>query len=737
MQAFELLTMSQNAADIYEKWIASIAPELIDPSIRTYSSINLIDPCQRNEILFPLFRFNMKIIDFWLSNVVFLHEAKSFEKKLMTTAWDLCSEHMQHRVTGFSGTNDTKNILPMSIVQNDLKELENTNEGVRITLLQPENQCYKMLPANVSAREILELLANSGIPVLLDAGALMLELNNKQAAKMWLKLTSEDTYDAALYFDSRDVLQAIDRNGLVAEFDSSVYRENLNRCLVYLDDTHTRGTDFKFPLDWKACVTLSGDITRDKTVQACMRMRQLGKGHTIAFWASFEADIKIRETCGLTKKNDSISNYHVIDFICANSRRFETENTVHWAAAAHNYVEKLVAHKLYKRSTSSKSMQQLYEKCVYNEFLTLNEMYGDKEDVLLTDISTKKFQKLMNQYGNCKIYKEIVEFIQYFDDKVTEKLSKQAKNVKRFVHSLDDQQEKELEHEVEEAREVQRPQKSEPAKPRFDEDLILLIQNGISDDDILSLSRERNQFIRSLLRNKRSIIPLEEVLINTQLYKSHKNNDSPWDERLFVTKDFIQVLYCFNESCDEFLRPVWWIASIDDILILLSPYEVNRLLPHFRQSTKSTLYMFRPRLCKLHNDLLDETSLQITAKLNPSKIDVHASAQIKMFSGSMYFKNEDEQNAYCNFLGLIPRPRTREQENVFADGTIKSNGFVPIDKRLPPIRECVDHCKFIENPVDLALKLIEANHNFIRSESHAAAILERGIKLTINDENAV
>lgn len=82
----------------------------------------------------------------------------------MCTAWDLCSEHMNHTVSGFSGTNDTKNILPLTIAQNDLPELEETNENVRKTLLRDENQSYKSLPPNVSGKTILEMLQKERIP---------------------------------------------------------------------------------------------------------------------------------------------------------------------------------------------------------------------------------------------------------------------------------------------------------------------------------------------------------------------------------------------------------------------------------------------------------------------------------------------------------------------------------------------------------------------------------------------
>lgn len=178
-KVFSILEHEQNAEATYGKWIENVeknSPDLIDPSISTYSGVNLEDSNQRDTILFPLLRFNMHVIDFWLSHIVFKHEMKIFENKVLCTAWDLCSDHFEHLVTGFSGTNDTKNILPLPIAQNDLKELESTNEDMREVLMRKENQSYEALPANVSAMEILKRLKERAIPVLLDSGALMLEV---------------------------------------------------------------------------------------------------------------------------------------------------------------------------------------------------------------------------------------------------------------------------------------------------------------------------------------------------------------------------------------------------------------------------------------------------------------------------------------------------------------------------------------------------------------------------------
>lgn len=44
-------------------------------------------PNQFDQLIFPLLRFNMHVTDFWLSNIVFPHEVKVFEKKLMCMAF--------------------------------------------------------------------------------------------------------------------------------------------------------------------------------------------------------------------------------------------------------------------------------------------------------------------------------------------------------------------------------------------------------------------------------------------------------------------------------------------------------------------------------------------------------------------------------------------------------------------------------------------------------------------------
>lgn len=716
---------------IYENWIRSISPELIDASIKSYSGVNLDDAYQRDTLLFPLLRFNMHVIDFWLSRVVFSHEAKSFEKKLMSTSWDLCSDQYDHRVTGFSGTNDTKNVLPMTVAQNDLEKLENTNEEMKKILLQRENQTYQSLPANVSGKDILTQLTESGIRVLLDSGALMLELTNEEVAVWWLN-EAENEIHAAVYFDSHDILQTIDRNGIITEFDCSVYRENLSDCVVYLDDVHTRGTDLKFPLNWKACVTLSGDITHDKTVQSCMRMRQLGKGHMISFWASYEADIRIRKISRLSME-DQVTNEDVFDFINANSSQFETANMVHWTTAALNYTKKLIGHKLFENIGNAESMKKLYEICVDDEFIKLDEMYGELDEALLTKVAWSRFSRLArnNIFDDDDDHDDIIDLVHKMQKKVSNKLKRFAPHVKQFSHDLEEEQERELETQREEECHIERVPAVKPAAPNFDERMVELALHGKNDEVLNDLKA------RGLL------LSIGKSLSHTRLFQICKNIEDAWTAHLFVTKDFQTVVDLqvtdteSSQAYDRFLRPVWWIVRIEDmkksgnhILVLLSSYECDRLIPSLRQSIKSTLYMYRPRLSKYHSNLLRNIKLHVSGMQKSNAIDLTDEVQIAMYSGSMNFADEIEQSAYCGFLGVIPRPRTSHLESAFENGIIRPNGFVIPENRQysKEMSNCVGQCKFKENPVDLAIKLIEAYHQALLKDSHVASILERCTK---------
>jgi hypothetical protein len=220
----------------------------------------------------PYFSRNKGVVDFYLSQVVFPRAAREFPSKLPTSAWDLV-EDKKNVTTGFSGTNDNRYLLPTSIKQEDPDFVLGTNALVLRHLLLPENNHYECTEGingeRESAATFLKRLVSKDpeIRVLLDVGAQMLELQNEELARHWLSLTSRLDVSAAIFFNDLDHLTVVTPDGTLEPFISSPFNRQLNKCVVYLDEAHTRGTDLKLPIGMRAAVTLGPKVTKDRLVQ--------------------------------------------------------------------------------------------------------------------------------------------------------------------------------------------------------------------------------------------------------------------------------------------------------------------------------------------------------------------------------------------------------------------------------------------------------------------------------------
>jgi hypothetical protein len=103
------------------------------------------------------------------------------------------------------------------------------------------------------------------VRVLLDVGAQMLELRNQELAEAWLQ-AKLDT-QGAIFVNDEDELAVVSRDGTVERLVSSPFAQQLDQCIVYLDDAHTRGTDLKLPSNFRAAVTLGPKVTKDRLTQ--------------------------------------------------------------------------------------------------------------------------------------------------------------------------------------------------------------------------------------------------------------------------------------------------------------------------------------------------------------------------------------------------------------------------------------------------------------------------------------
>jgi hypothetical protein len=267
--AIDRLVMSDQKEAEYRVW-ESTAPTL-PPQFRSLEGVNWDDADQRREIMEHL-RYSKGVIDFFLANIVFPKEIREFPRKLSASGWDL-GRQKKLPMTGFSGTNDARDVLPHTIKQLDVSSQAHTNALHLEGILQDGNDVCLLTKLGIEgvprANDIIKTIVGMEreTRVILDVGAQVLEMTNEEVAKAWLSCVESRDVQATVFFDEHDELTVIDRRGHKELLKNSPFATQLDACLVFLDEAHTRGTDLRMPSWYRAAVTLSANLTKDRLVQ--------------------------------------------------------------------------------------------------------------------------------------------------------------------------------------------------------------------------------------------------------------------------------------------------------------------------------------------------------------------------------------------------------------------------------------------------------------------------------------
>ena len=268
--SFKTLLTTDHAQETYGFWVKD-AVDLPVP-FRHISGINLKNEMQCACEVFPALRFARSLVNYYLSEIVFPAEMREFPSKLSSSGWDI-ARAKANTTTGFSGTNDSRYMLPLSIEQRDLPEQHSTNAGVLNCLLRSENYFIDIHENSekclLNAENLLKATVSqeSKMRVILDVGAQIIEMRNEEVALSWLSHVPDSEAQAAVFFDDDNELCVITRNRRKELLQTSSFAKMLDQCLIYLDEAHTRGTDLKLPTDYRALVTLGPSLPKDRLVQ--------------------------------------------------------------------------------------------------------------------------------------------------------------------------------------------------------------------------------------------------------------------------------------------------------------------------------------------------------------------------------------------------------------------------------------------------------------------------------------
>ncbi|KAH0439221.1 hypothetical protein CcaCcLH18_03016 [Colletotrichum camelliae] len=626
--SFNHLVRSDQSDMEYDVWVAD--SNGLPLAFHQLSGVNLEDHQLCTEVLFPCLRYAKGVIDYFLAHIVFPKELKEFPHKLSASGWDI-GEVKSHPTTGFSGTNDSRAFLPLTVSQLDDPTQQHTNALVLEYLLQDENS-VSLMPtrqnmAQSDAEALLDMVTNLDpqVRVILDVGAQVLELDNIGVAKRWLEMTPDDEHTQAVVFcDENDHICVIDRRHQVQIFHTSAFASQPDVCLVFLDEAHTRGTDLKLPENYRAAVTLGANLTKDRLVQ--------GKGQSVVFCVPNEIQQKIA-ALSHTRETTTIDVYDILEW--AISETFVDLSRGIWLWA--NQGRRHQCHK------------QLWDEASVEGAASLNADHAEK-------FLEEEAQSLESRYRPAQQdSKELVHISDHTEgDLITERVrSFGGRNANSSTFR--EEQERELSPEVEQEREIQRPPPVKPHQHSIHQDIRALISDG------------------NFAPDSKAWVPAFMSLSNTSASAHCEVEKFP--RRIMVTNDFVQTIIPKLPSCqryvsDLFQRSVQWILTrvskgrFTKVAIIISPYEAQELLPDIRQSKFVRLHLYapRPNLGFSPLDALDLYTVPWRKWTQP--LPQSSTTELNLFSGQLYFKSVGEYASACEFLGLMPVSRDDDVPNV-------------------------------------------------------------------------
>ncbi|KAL2132090.1 hypothetical protein VTI74DRAFT_4243 [Chaetomium olivicolor] len=666
----ENLSTSDQAEQEYSRW-AGASPQL-PASLGHFSGVNLRDSMLCKQTVFPALRYTKPAIDFYLASVVFPKEMREFPWKLSASGWDL-GKRNPHPLTGFSGTTDSKYVLPLSVTALDLPEQRHTNSAVLACLLRNENMVLELGgdQEHLSALTVNMLLtavtsSSQEMRVILDVGAQIIELSNLEVAKRWLDQVSPQEADAVIFFNNHDELSVLTRNGLVDSFLTSPFATQTDRCLVFLDQAHTRGTDLKLPDFYRAAVTLGPGLTKDTLVQACMRMRKLGNGQSVTFCVSPEMQKRIRS---LAKVEDPRPLTVTDILVCSIA---ETWDDAHrslplWATQGirHQYQEVVWNRADEAGRLSLDDVKDYLE----NEAQSLKQRFrpssgssGETSFQTFTEKLKKAAQLESRQDQVGQIRAKCVEFgLANLDS----------------MGSLQEEQERELAPEVEREQEVERPAPQEPAAHSLHRDVQRFAVEGI------------------LTANSPAFLPAFQSLSSTSAAALFPLSTFP--SSLLVTADFSRTIApkrnadADSSHLDAYQRPVQWLltqpgdtsASPSGMhtVVIISPWEANKLKPLLETTPlpphprRVLLRAYLARSSLSFRTLEDLTVYTVPASCSSPvpAVPPQLVTQLNLFSGQLFLRSYAEYVRLCRYLGLSYQENEGEAE-IAADGFVGRKG---------------------------------------------------------------
>jgi hypothetical protein len=369
-----------------------------------------------------------------------------------------------------------------------------------------------------------------------------------------------------------------------------------------------------------------------------MRMRKLGQGHSLMFFAPPEVDHRIREA---GSNSGCVAVPDILRWVMSETCADIQHHLPHWACQGMDYQTR---HIPWRNLRSGKLPgHKLAKAWLRPEEKTLETLYIEQN----RDVP---FESRLLEMAP-----EIQEQCRRLGVKSLEMLK------------MDEEQEREVEQEVQNEHQIERPAKATPVAHVVHQDVKDFVRMG------------------TIPMTTDAITPAFSTLAQTSAVPPSSN--SVWSPRLFATADFSRTIEVeHSNAIDDYLRPVHWILSSrtrpesDWTLVIISPHEANELLPDIRRSSSVQLHMYTPKVMQVMKAADDLKFYNIPSSglipwSEPLAIQLN---QLNLFGGQLYLKDYSAYKDLCSFLGILATELSTE------DNRVQRDGFIEHDPDDPP-----------------------------------------------------
>lgn len=189
---------------------------------------------------------------------------------------------------------------------------------------------------------------------------------------------------------------------------------------------------------------------------------------------------------------------------------------------------------------------------------------------------------------------------------------------------------------------------------------------------------------------------------------------------LLVSSDFATTVSIPKHqkiALDHYLRSVQWVVTnkVADgrrVVMIISPFEANQLLPTMKSSQTARMHIYCPRANSVYPSL-DNLRLFTYPEPVKAKVPRVLTVGLNVFAGQLYFNDHKMYVATCRFLGLSWQ-KAREGEELDADG------FMAKDQR----GRVGGKSGFYKSPIRLMRDLMEIRYGSQASpRTHMGAML--------------